>query len=269
MKNLIAFGYYGGKNSKLNFILPQLNTPHRKYVELCGGSAAVLLNKPQVEVEVLNDLSGELITFWKVLREQPDALIRQIKLSPPGEAEFKRILSLPPTDDDVENARRFFMRVTQTYACIPSGVNQMFYGGSCVLKKRANLDLVAERIRDVIVENSDAVRLINRVETTIQSLRRTPVLFYADPPYVDETRESLDIYIHDAFDHEKFLDAVLNAPETCKFAISGYNNDLYNNALADWHRVEIDVPLKAGNFGEKRTEVLWRNYPLTATARFL
>ena len=63
MKNLIAFGYYGGKNSKLNFILPNLETPHKTYVELCGGSAAVMLNKPRAEIEVLNDLSNEVITF--------------------------------------------------------------------------------------------------------------------------------------------------------------------------------------------------------------
>lgn len=105
---MIAFGYYGGKNSKLNFILPQLETEHRMYVELCGGSAAVLLNKPPAEIEVLNDLADDVMVFWKVLREQPDELIRQINNTPAGEPEFKRILSLSPSNDEVETARRFF-----------------------------------------------------------------------------------------------------------------------------------------------------------------
>lgn len=262
---MIAFGYYGGKFSKLSFILPQLKTAHNVYVELCGGSASVLLNKPRAEVEVLNDRAGEVMTFWRVLRENPDRLIEQIQLTPPGEAEFKRILSLPPTDDEVEMARRFYIHVTQVYAAIPSSAQHSFLGGIRLKNKRENLAAVAERIRNVIIENTDAVRLITRVVNSEKPLRKTPILFYADPPYVPETRTSSNEYICEDFDHEAFLNAVLSAPNFCKFAISGYPNSLYDSRLAGWNRVELDVPLKAKNNGNWRKEVIWRNYPLMSS----
>lgn len=266
-RNLIAFGYYGGKNSKLNFILPQLQTPHRTYVELCGGSAAVLLNKSRVEVEALNDLADHVINFWRVLREHPAELIEQINLTPPGEAEFKRILSLPPSDDDVEMARRFYAHIAQAYAGIPTAAQHSFLGGVRLVNKRVHLDAVTERIRNVFIENTDASRLIIRVVNCQDALRRTPVLFYADPPYPADTRASASEYICEDFDHVGFLDTVLDAPEYCKFAISGYPNDLYDSRLAGWHRVEREVPLKAANFGARRTEVLWRNYELGMTVK--
>jgi len=267
MKNLIAFGYFGGKNSKLNFILPQLKTEHCTYVESCAGSAAVLLNKPQAEVEVLNDKAEEIANFFLVLRERPDELIHLLNLTPPGEVEFKRVLNLPPTDDVVEKARRFFVQMSQGYGGLPGSKTHEMYKGYAFCRYRKTLSNVAARLANVLVENTDAARLIRRTVTMQEPLRKTPMLFYIDPPYVPEARKSKGDYIHDDFDHAAFLDAVLDAPSFCKFAISGYPNKLYDSRLTDWHRVELEVPLKAGNFGDTRTEVLWGNYPLASTAQ--
>ncbi|MEL6165914.1 MAG: DNA adenine methylase, partial [Cyanobacteria bacterium J06628_3] len=74
---LIAFGWYGGKYSHLNWLLPLLpKTQH--YCEPFGGSAAVLLNRKPSNVETYNDLDGELVNFFRVLREQKELLIEAI-----------------------------------------------------------------------------------------------------------------------------------------------------------------------------------------------
>src|SRR5712692_5179277 len=79
---MIAFGYYGGKFSHLDFILPLLPTHFTHYCEGFGGSAAVLINRPPAPVETYNDLDGEVVNFFKCLRDKGDTLIRAISLTP-------------------------------------------------------------------------------------------------------------------------------------------------------------------------------------------
>ena len=74
----IAFGWYGGKYSHLNWLLPLLPmTTH--YCEPFGGSAAVLINRPPAPVETYNDIDGEVANFFRVLRDQKDAFGRSYR----------------------------------------------------------------------------------------------------------------------------------------------------------------------------------------------
>ena len=60
--------WYGGKGllaQKLVPLLPQ----HRIYVEPFAGGASVLFAKPPSPVEVLNDVHGDLVNFYRVLRD--------------------------------------------------------------------------------------------------------------------------------------------------------------------------------------------------------
>lgn len=80
-KKLIAFGWYGGKFSHLKWLLPLLpKTNH--YCEPFAGSGSVLLNRDPSPVETYNDIDGELVNFFRVLRERGDELIRAVTLTP-------------------------------------------------------------------------------------------------------------------------------------------------------------------------------------------
>lgn len=83
----IAFGWYGGKYSHLDWLLPKLpNTQH--YCEPFGGSAAVLLNRDPSPVETYNDVDSEVVNFFRVLREHPEELTRRIGLTPFSREEY-------------------------------------------------------------------------------------------------------------------------------------------------------------------------------------
>ena len=69
-KNLIAFAYYGGKNRHLEDILPLLPAADH-YCEPFAGSASILLNREPSPIETLNDLNGDIVNFFRVLRDQP------------------------------------------------------------------------------------------------------------------------------------------------------------------------------------------------------
>lgn len=67
---MIAFGYYGGKFSHLDFILPLLPQRHSHYCEPFGGSAAVLINRAPAEVETYVDVEGEVVFVASIAQRQ-------------------------------------------------------------------------------------------------------------------------------------------------------------------------------------------------------
>ena len=111
---MIAFGYYGGKFSHLDFILPLLPTHFTHYCEVFGGSAAVLINRPPAPVETYNDLDGEVVNFFECLRDHGKDLVRLISLTPFSRVELVNALSRATGLTRLERARRFFVRARQT-----------------------------------------------------------------------------------------------------------------------------------------------------------
>ena len=108
-KKRLAFRWYGGKFSHLDWLLPLLPVEGvHHYCEPFGGSAAVLLNRPPAPIETYNDLDGEVVNFFRVLRDQRGELIEALRLTPFSREEFELACS-PPEENisDLERARRF------------------------------------------------------------------------------------------------------------------------------------------------------------------
>jgi len=100
-----AIRYYGGAWQRAKWTL-SFFPPHRSYLEPCFGVGSILFNKPAVKLESINDIGGRMVTFFQVVRANPDDLIHRIRLTPWAEAEFK--ICLRPSKDKLEDARRFF-----------------------------------------------------------------------------------------------------------------------------------------------------------------
>src|SRR5690349_23120456 len=86
-KKLIVFGWYGGKFSHLDWLLPLLPDAHH-YCEPFAGSGAILLNRTPSPVETYNDIDGDVVHFFKVLRDKPRDLMRAISLTPFSREEY-------------------------------------------------------------------------------------------------------------------------------------------------------------------------------------
>lgn len=135
---MIAFGYYGGKFSHLDFILPLLPTRYTHFCEPFGGSAAVLINRPPAPVETYNDLDSEVANFFRCLRDHGEELIRLISLTPFSREELVKACTPEPGLTPLERARRFFVRARQTR----TGLAQTSSEGRwahCVLTSRAGM----------------------------------------------------------------------------------------------------------------------------------
>jgi len=178
MGKLIAFGWYGGKFSHLGWLLPLLPKT-RHFCEPFAGSAAVLLNREPSPVETYNDIDGEVVNFFRVLRDQKETLIEAIGLTPFAREEFELAISQPTPDlTDLERARRFFIRARQ----VRTGLAQTASSGrwaNCLLTSRAgmagavsrwlgsveDLSEIVQRLLRVQIENSLAIDIIKRYDS--------------------------------------------------------------------------------------------------------
>ena len=268
-RKLIAFGWYGGKFSHLSWLLPLLPQSEH-YCEPFGGSAAVLLNRYPSPIETYNDLDGEVVNFFKVLRDQRDKLIEAIGLTPFSREEFSIACTLDPELEPLERARRFYVRARQ----VRTGLAQKASIGrwaNCKLTSRAGmsgvisrwlgavdaLPEIAERLLRVQIENRPALDVINLYDSPV-------TLFYCDPPYIHETRTDANAYGYEMTDKQhRQLAEELDKVEG-KVAISNYECELMNELYPPpkWEKVVAPERTIHSTKGT-RAEVLWINYKLS------
>ena len=105
-----ALRWFGGKWRLGPWIVQHL-PPHAAYCEPYGGAASVLLRKPPARLETWNDLHGRLVSFFRVLRERPDELVRLLALTPYARQEYEQAREVAA--DPLEDARRFYILAAQ------------------------------------------------------------------------------------------------------------------------------------------------------------
>lgn len=265
-KKLIAFGWYGGKFSHLDWLLPLLpDCLH--YCEPFAGSGAVLLNRDPSPVETYNDIDGEVVNFFKVLRQEKEKLIEQIALTPFSREEFAIACELDPDLSQVERARRFYIRARQVRTGLAqtasigrwanckntsrsgmSGVVSRWLGGV------EQLDFIAERLLRVQIENRPAIDIIKLYDSK-------ETLFYCDPPYIHETRGDTKSYGFEMNDnHHRELAKTLNSIDGLA-AVSNYDCELMEEIYPSKKWTKVFSPEKTiHSTKDTRQEVLWVNY---------
>lgn len=263
---LAPFAYYGGKAGMARRIV-DLMPPHRVYIEPFFGSGAVLFAKPPAVHEIVNDADHNIVTFFRVLREQPEELERVCVLTPHARAEYQAA-DLAEQLDDVERARRLWVRINQSFAktggkttgwSVTTARNQSVPAGA--LSRITQFARVAERLARCSIECCDGADLVDRL-ATLDSV------IYADPPYLASTRNGRDREASDyAVDmgtsdaHERLAESLLATPATV--LLSGYPSPLYDALYADWWHVDFPVHVHSSNAVSvdraRRVERLWCN----------
>ncbi len=257
--------YPGSKWSTADWIISNFPPGYEKltYLEPFFGSGAVFFNKRRSVIETINDLDSNVVNLFKIIRERPEELARLIDFTPWAREEYR--LSYEMSGDPLEDARRFLVRMWQAIGAkssdktgwrnnikgmngnltqfnnrLPDGIIKV----SCRLK-HTNTCLVQ-------IENQPAIQLIDRYN-------RDNVLMYIDPPYLLSTRSNR-IYKHEMKDedHEALLEVLLQ--NKARIILSGYDNQLYNSILQEWHKESINCTAEGGRAA---VETIWMNYEPT------
>ncbi|CDL86683.1 DNA adenine methylase [Xenorhabdus cabanillasii] len=250
-----------GSKSRLVKKIVKYFPEHQTYVDVFGGSGAVLLGKRPSKVEVYNDLNKKMTSLFNVLsdKRKTQELIRRLELTPYSRDMFKSAaVSIDNETDEIELAKLMIVIQRQSHGGL---AKQWSYcvdapaGGysASVRKFHAGIERlpnVQARMRKVQIENLCFTDLIPRYD-------RPGTLFYLDPPYVPDTRingkyeneMTLD-------DHHALIDLLLKS--SGMFVLSGYQTPVYQPLeSAGWKRVDIETYASTSKTRTKRTECLW------------
>lgn len=255
--------YHGGKFRLADWVIRHF-PKHTCYTESFGGAAGVLLQKPRAYAEVYNDLDGEVVNLFKVLRNEVDRnkLIELLVFTPYSRVDFQE--AWEPCDNSIEKARRLIIRAQMGFGS--AGASKGITGFRIDTKRAYgtaqslwvtypnHLADVGQRLSGVLIENRPAIQILrdhDGVET----------LHYVDPPYVHDTRYSGAktgrVYRHEMTDqdHEELLKVLLDLDG--KVIVSGYPSEIYNDYLGKWKRVDTSARISSGRGTDTRTECLW------------
>lgn len=290
--------WHGGKQYLARRIIA-LMPRHLHYVEPFAGGLAVLLerdpNDPALWLsqatgqsgvsEVVNDLSGNLVNFWRVLRDRDSfgEFVRRCQATALSRSEWERagdiledaphwngLIQVPgeSLSREIVHAWAFFVRCRQSRAGTFKGFTSLTRSrtrrgingnASEWLGAVEGLPAVHARLQPVVVENMDAIKLIRREDAP-------GTLFYCDPPYLHETRAkgSTDAYAHEMTETHHFDLLKVLAGIKGKFLLSGYRNPMYDGDAErfGWRRVDFEIANHAAGGKEKRrmVESVWKNF---------
>lgn len=252
--------YHGGKWMLAPWIVSTFPA-HRVYVEPFGGAASVLMRKPRCIGEVYNDLNGEVVNLFRVLRDRPSALFRALRRTPYSRQEHNE--SFDPTDDPIEQARRLVVRAATGFGTNNLSERKGFRSYTGKLRHGLPVDdftsypravaALSRRLRGVIIENTDARAVLVRHDGD-------DTLHYCDPPYVHATRRVMREghvgYQHELTDADHEALAATLRGLSGMVVLSGYASPLYERLYGDW--VQVSRPTMADG-AKPRVEVLWLN----------
>lgn len=261
-----ALQYYGGKHprsQKAKWITSLLGPPQpgELYVEPFAGMLGILLSRPPAHLEIVNDLNSNVVNWWKALREHFDELVHQSQYTPHSREFYEQCIDLLASDeqDVVKRAIAFQTILYQSISQSPCALKTSWnikYNVSGSTKSSSmppflkHAELLANRIRNVQLENRDACDIIERTKDLPYAL------VYCDPPYPGANISNYGDYKVDY----KRMNALLREHKG-RVAISGYYD--YWDDLG-WKRYTIDTSTTVGGSGwngnNKRTEVLWMNH---------
>lgn len=255
--------WHGGKHYLAKRIIEQF-PPHKTYVEPFGGAASVLLNKPPSSVEVYNDLDHRITRLFRVIRDHGAELHRRLSLTPYSEAEF--VESANPVEDEIEQARRDFVRWRQSIGGRGDGFSLTLHR-----VRREMADVVSGYLSAIdtelpkIIERLSTVQILCRPALSVIEKYDSPeTLFYLDPPYLPETRAGGGTARYEVEmtkeDHVKLAYAVRKCQG--KVILSGYPSELYGELYGDWRILSFDIANHAatGEVKKRMTECLWLNW---------
>jgi len=265
-----TFSYPGGKQRLSDWIINHLPA-HEVYVEPFGGSAGVLANKPESQIEVYNDTASLCVDFFRALKNHPDELEHWVQSTPYSRElynEYIQKLEHNRPDDLVSRAGMFWY--TQSASFAASGVLSSGGGTSFSIDTSAcsttnaethkstadNIQNVCERFRKVQIEHLDFDRVFEKYDSQ-------NTVFYCDPPYVGDG-ESCYKTGEGRFNHSRFVESLhdLNG----KWLVS-YGGTI-PSGLSGYTVVDRQKQTTMGTAKPEKTESLVMNFDPETTPMF-
>lgn len=255
-----AAGYIGGKRNLASRLVSLIaKVDHDGYAEPFVGMGGVFLRRRSApKVEVINDASGDVATFFRVLQEHYPYLLDMLRFRVASRAEFERLRALPPERlTDLQRAARFLYLQRLAFGGKVQGrslgVDKTGGARFNITKLEPMLADIHERLAGVVIEQLDFGEFIRRYD-------RTGMLFYLDPPYWGcETDYGQDVF--GRADFERLADQL--AGIRGKFLLSINDTPGVRQTFAAFRKVEVSTTYTVGaETSTKAAELIISNFDL-------
>jgi DNA adenine methylase len=172
--------YIGGKRAIAKQII-DVFPEHLAYCEIFAGGAQVFFKKQPSKVEILNDLDGEMVNFFRICQQHYEELVRYLRFVLVSRKWFELLLGTDPAGlTDIQRAARQLYLLKNSYAGLVRNPN---YRYSVTQPSGFN----PERIPEIIEETHHRLARVQieclPYEKVLAQYDRASTLFYLDPPY--------------------------------------------------------------------------------------
>ncbi len=249
--------YYGGKQTLVKYLLP-LIPKHKLYCEPFFGGGAVFFAKPKSEVEVINDINGEIVNFFKVIKTKFALLQSEIKSTLHSRELYKNAMVVyehPDLFTDVKRAWALWVLTNQGFAGL---IGSWGFGkddskeAALANKRDAFTKEYEDRLTKVQIENNHAIKVISRCDDK-------ETFIYADPPYIGSDQGHYKGYSES--DYKELLDTLSKVKG--KFLLSSYPSKILNTYIKKYkwkvQKVTKNVAVTK-NTDKVKTEMIVMNY---------
>ncbi|MBA4381043.1 MAG: restriction endonuclease subunit M [Sideroxydans sp.] len=245
--------WVGGKRRLAKHIIPMFPA-HTCYVEPFCGAAALYFLKPQAKVEVLNDVNGELVNLYRVVKHHMDEFMRQFRWALTSRQMYKWLQVTPEeTLTDVQRAARFFYLQKNSFGGKVSGQT---FGTATTSGPRLNLLRLEEDISQAHLRLSQTFIEHLDWEACIAKYDRPHTLFYCDPPYWQTEGYGVEFGI-DQYDRMAELARTIKG----KMVISVNDIPAMRKAFAGLPMESLPISYTVGGGkGSKAAELVIRNW---------
>ena len=249
--------YYGGKQTLLKYLLP-LIPQHTLYCEPFFGGGAVFFAKPKSDVEVINDINGEVINFFKVIKTKFPELQKEIQSTLHSRELYKKAMEIynnPKNYSDVKRAWALWTATNQGFAGM---IGSWGFGkddskeAALANKRDAFTKAYENRLTRVQVENNSAIKVINRCDDK-------ETFIYADPPYIGSDQGHYKGYSEN--DYRELLNALSKVKG--KFLLSSYPSKILTSFINKykWKVQKVTKSVAVTKHTDKvKTEMIVMNY---------
>ncbi len=231
--------YMGGKSHMINEINALLDYDKKCYLELFGGSAKVLLNKPPHEIEIYNDKDGNLVNLFEVVKNKHDEFEKWFDLKLYSKELYKKYLQELKTaglqGSDIERAGKYFYILQTSFnGTIGGGFSYSYIKKTAesFISSIAKINEIYRRLKKVQILNDDFENVIKNIMKN-----KTDVMIYADPPYWCTEHYYQSVFARE--DHFKLAE-MLNAVDASVMVSYYYFPELDEMYPKDkWHYTKV------------------------------
>jgi len=263
-QKIIAFNYFGGKFTWLDYLYAEVPYDIKHFIDLFGGSFSVSLNYRGNIIRTANEINGDITNFFEVLREHTNELMQKLIFTPCSELEYNNCWI--PSDNKIEQARRFYVRIRQSFFGLGAQRQNKGWhmakeqvncvGGETV--SRWNNALI--KLENVAIELRKNYQITNQdYAACIDKIDFKQAFFYCNPPYSKRSRKSHNDYKYEFNDEQHFQLSEKLKTINGYAMISGYDCSLMNELYKDWRKVKFPVKKNNIRSGEVQ-ECIWMNY---------